>query len=248
MDKPKLVLFIDEAHLVFDEASKALLDQIEVMVKLIRSKGIGVFFITQNPDDIPDEVLSQLGMKIQHALRAFTAKDRKAIVKASENYPLSDFYETDVLITKLGIGEALVTTLNEKGIPTPLVHTFLRAPQSRMDVLSTREIDNIIDQSELIESYNTDIDRESAYELLSAKLEDARNEERRRGLERDYGEVETVRKRSRREKSQLEKVLNSTTTRQIGRTVARELTRGLLGVLGVKTTRRRRSRRTTSWF
>jgi DNA helicase HerA-like ATPase len=107
VDKPKLVLFIDEAHLVFDEASKALLDQIEVIVKLIRSKGIGVFFITQNPDDIPDEVLSQLGMKVQHALRAFTAKDRKAIVKAAENYPLSDFYDTDQVITELGIGEAL---------------------------------------------------------------------------------------------------------------------------------------------
>jgi DNA helicase HerA-like ATPase len=246
--KPKLVLFIDEAHLVFDEASKALLDQIEVIVKLIRSKGIGVFFITQNPDDIPDEVLSQLGMKIQHALRAFTARDRKAIVKAAENYPISVFYKTDEIITKLGIGEALVTSLNEKGIPTPLVHTFLRAPQSRMDVLTEREIDDIISQSRLTDAYNRDVDRESAYELLSAKLEDARNADRRAEIERDYREVETVRKRSSREKSTLEKVLNSTTTRQIGRTVARELTRGLLGVLGVQTTRRRRTRKTTSWF
>jgi DNA helicase HerA-like ATPase len=249
LDKPKLVLFIDEAHLVFDEASKALLDQIEVMVKLIRSKGIGIFFITQNPDDIPDEVLSQLGMKIQHALRAFTARDRKAIVKAAENYPISDFYKTDLLITKLGIGEALVTTLNEKGIPTPLVHTYLRAPQSRMDILTPREIDEIIQQSELTESYNKDIDRESAYELLSAKLEDARDQDRRRSIDRDFIEVDTVRRRRRREKSALEQVLNSTTSRQIGRTVARELTRGLLGVLGVKTTtRRRRSKNTIRLF
>lgn len=248
LDKPKLVLFIDEAHLVFDEASKALLDQIEVIVKLIRSKGIGVFFITQNPDDIPDEVLSQLGLKIQHALRAFTARDRKAIVKAAENYPISEFYDTDQIITELGIGEALITALNEKGIPTPLVHTYLRAPQSRMDILTTTEINDIIDRSLLIEEYNKDLDRESAYELLSAKLEDARDEERKKNIERDYREVETVRRRSRREKSTFEKVLNSTTTRQIGRTVARELTRGLLGVLGVSTTRRRKRKSTTSWF
>jgi DNA helicase HerA-like ATPase len=248
VNKPKLVLFIDEAHLVFDEASKALLEQIEVIVKLIRSKGIGVFFVTQNPDDIPDEVLSQLGLKVQHALRAFTAKDRKAIVKASENYPLSDFYKTDEVITNLGIGEAFVTTLNEKGIPTPLVHTYLRAPQSRMDVLTEREIDDIVGDSELISKYNREVDRESAYEILSAKLEDARDEERKANLDRDFEETETVRKSRSREKSQLEKILTSTTTRQIGRTVARELTRGLLGVLGVKTTTRRRTRRTKSWF
>ena len=248
LDKPKLVLFIDEAHLVFDEASKALLEQIEVIVKLIRSKGIGVFFITQNPDDIPDEVLSQLGMKVQHALRAFTAKDRKAIIKAAENYPLSDFYETDKVITELGIGEAFVTSLNEKGIPTPLVHTFLRAPQSRMDILTEREIDDIVSYSDLVKKYNQTIDRESAYELLSAKLEDARDEERAQSIERDYKEADTMRRSRKREKSTFEKVLNSTTTRQIGRTVARELTRGLLGVLGVKTTRRRRKRRRTTWY
>jgi hypothetical protein len=219
-----------------------------VIVKLIRSKGIGVFFVTQNPDDIPDEVLSQLGLKVQHALRAFTAKDRKAIVKASENYPLSDFYKTDEVITNLGIGEAFVTTLNEKGIPTPLVHTYLRAPQSRMDVLTEREIDDIVGDSELISKYNREVDRESAYEILSAKLEDARDEERKANLDRDFEETETVRKSRSREKSQLEKILTSTTTRQIGRTVARELTRGLLGVLGVKTTTRRRTRRTKSWF
>jgi len=248
VDKPKLVLFIDEAHLVFDEASKALLEQIEVIVKLIRSKGIGVFFITQNPDDIPDDVLSQLGLKVQHALRAFTAKDRKAIVKAAENYPLSDYYKTDQVITELGIGEAFVTTLNEKGIPTPLVHTYLRAPQSRMDVLTTREINDIIDQSNLTSKYNEVVDRESAYELLTAKLEDAREHDRNGRFTRDHEEAGKVRRSRKREKSTLEKVLSSTTTRQIGRTVARELTRGLLGVLGVRTTRRRSRRKNTGWF
>ncbi|MCR9288823.1 MAG: DUF853 domain-containing protein, partial [Bacteroidetes bacterium] len=130
LEQPKLVIFIDEAHLVFDEASDALLDQLEAIVKLIRSKGVGLFFVTQNPADIPDEVLGQLGLKVQHALRAFTAKDRKAIKLAAENYPLTDYYDISTLLTELGIGEALVTALNEKGIPTPLVHTMLRAPQS----------------------------------------------------------------------------------------------------------------------
>jgi len=247
LDKPKLVIFIDEAHLVFDEASDALLDQIEVIVKLIRSKGVGLFFITQNPTDIPDEVLSQLGMKVQHALRAFTAKDRKAIRKAAENYPLTEFYETDELITRLGIGEAIVTVLNEKGIPTPLVYTYLRAPQSRMDILTESEINQLVNSSNISHKYNKEIDRESAYELLSAKMEMAREEEHRKMMEEGEKEVRTKRSR-RREKSTLEKVMGSTTTRQIGRTIARELTRGLLGVLGIRTTTRRRRRKKSSWF
>ena len=119
-DRPALVIFIDEAHVFFEQASKALLSQIESIVKLIRSKGIGLFFVTQNPKDIPEDILSQLGLKIQHALRAFTAKDRKAIKLAAENYPLSGYYDIDLVLTQLGIGEAFVVALNEKGIPTPL--------------------------------------------------------------------------------------------------------------------------------
>ncbi|MEN0005987.1 MAG: helicase HerA-like domain-containing protein, partial [Bacteroidota bacterium] len=171
LEKPKLALFIDEAHLVFDQASDALLDQIEAIIKLIRSKGVGVFFVTQNPADIPDEVLGQLGLKIQHALRAFTAKDRKAIRLAAQNYPETDFYKVDQLLTELGIGEAIVTVLNEKGIPTPLVHTMLRAPQSRMDVLTSGEIREILRDSKLIDKYNKVEDRESAYEILGRKIE-----------------------------------------------------------------------------
>jgi len=170
VEQPKLAIFIDEAHLIFQEASKALLEQIETIIKLIRSKGIGVFFITQNPGDIPDAVLSQLGLKIQHALRAFTAKDRKNIEKAAENYPITVFYETDKLITELGIGEALVTGLNEKGIPTTLVHTMLRAPESRMDILNDSEIDSLTRSSNLVAKYNNLIDRESAKEILKDKL------------------------------------------------------------------------------
>lgn len=241
LEQPKLVLFIDEAHLVFDQASDALLDQIELIVKLIRSKGVGLFFITQNPVDIPDSVLGQLGLKVQHALRAFTAKDRKAIKLAAQNFPESEYYDVAELLTQLGIGEALITALNEKGIPTPLAHTLLRAPQSRMDVLSEQEIDDIIIRSRLVEKYNKDVDRESAYEILEKKIEWAKEVDRREELRES---VEKARKRSsgrsQREESLFEQVLNSTTTRQIGRTVARELTRGLLSVLGVSSTSRRR--------
>lgn len=241
MDKPKLVLFIDEAHLVFDEASDALLDQIEVIVKLIRSKGVGLFFVTQNPADIPDDVLGQLGLKIQHALRAFTAKDRKAIKLAAQNYPLSDFYDVSQVVTELGIGEALVTALNEKGIPTPLAHTLLRAPQSRMDVLTGQELNHLISQSELINKYNRTVDPESAHEILTEKIKQAQEEEHQEELKQQQQKARKVSRR--KEKSTIEKIMSNPTTRQIGRTVARELTRGLLGALGISTTTRRRRRR-----
>jgi hypothetical protein len=172
-EKPELVLFIDEAHLLFDEASKALLDQVETIIKLIRSKGVGVYFVTQNPMDIPKGVLAQLGLKIQHALRAFTANDRQAIKQTADNYPTSEFYKTDELLTSLGIGEALVTGLNEKGIPTPLAATMLRAPMSRMDVLTQSEIDIINKNSKLVRKYSEVLDRESAYEILNKKIIDA---------------------------------------------------------------------------
>jgi uncharacterized protein len=194
-DKPELVIFIDEAHLIFDQASKALLDQIENIVKLIRSKGIGIFFVTQNPMDVPNGVLAQLGLKVQHALRAFTAIDRKAIKLSAENYPLSDYYKTDETITSLGIGEALVTALNEKGVPTPLAATMLRAPMSRMDILSSGEISSINNSSDLVRKYSQNIDRESAYEILNRKVErieqetadEAARKEREKGRGGDWG-------------------------------------------------------------
>lgn len=169
-EQPELVIFIDEAHLIFNEASKALLEQIETIVKLIRSKGIGIYFITQNPMDVPSGVLAQLGLKIQHALRAFTAKDRQSIKQTADNYPSTDFYNTSEVLTSLGIGEALVTALNEKGIPTPLVATMLRAPMSRMDVLTETEIQEINNKSKLVKKYSELIDRESAYEMLNSKI------------------------------------------------------------------------------
>lgn len=170
-EKPKLVIFIDEAHLIFSEASKALLNQLENIVKLIRSKGVGLIFCTQTPTDVPDSVLSQLGMKIQHALRAFTAKDRQAIKLTAQNYPISEHYDVAQTLTELGTGEAFVTVLDEKGRPTPLAATMLRAPMSRMDILQDDEIQQLIQKSSLSKKYNEVIDRESAYEILTAKVE-----------------------------------------------------------------------------
>ena len=169
-DQPELVIFIDEAHLIFNEASKVLLEQIETIIKLIRSKGVGIYFVTQNPMDVPSGVLAQLGLKVQHALRAFTANDRQAIKQTADNYPVSDYYKTDEVLTSLGIGEALVTALNEKGIPTPLAATMMRAPESRMDILTENEIQEINAKSKLVRKYSELIDRESAYEMLNKKI------------------------------------------------------------------------------
>jgi DNA helicase HerA-like ATPase len=231
MDKPKLVLFIDEAHLVFNEASNTLLQQIENVVKLIRSKGVGIFFCTQNPMDIPQSVLAQLGMKVQHALRAFTAVDRKAIKQAAENYPDTSFYDTDELLTQLGIGEALITLLNEKGIPTPLVQTMLRPPQSRMDILTDTEVQSLVSQSKLMAKYRQPIDNQSAYEILTQKLTIA---------QQNTQEVQqqTATKSTRQPKE--ESWLDNPIVRSAGRTAATMITRSLLGVLGLGGTTRRR--------
>jgi DNA helicase HerA-like ATPase len=225
-EKPELVIFIDEAHLIFKNASKNLLDEFEMTVKLIRSKGVGIFFVTQSPNDIPSSILGQLGTKVQHALRAFTAKDRKAIKTAAENYPYSDFYKVDELITQLGIGEAFVSGLDEKGRPTELVHTLMRPPFSRMDVLSDKEINDILKISKLIEKYNVDMDRESAYEMLHEKI--AKHEEDEK--EETAKPKTTTRKSRAADKSTFEQIMKSPITKM----VARELTRGLLGVLGLK--------------
>jgi len=191
--RPELIMFIDEAHLIFNEASKALLNQIESIVKLIRSKGVGLYFVTQNPTDVPEAVLSQLGLKVQHALRAFTAKDRKAIKLTAQNYPDTDYYDTAEVLTSLGTGEALVSALNEKGRPTPLAATMMRAPMSRMDILSDSELDTLLSTSKLVKKYNEDIDRESAYEMLNEKIEQAEAEEAK---EKARKERESIKKAS----------------------------------------------------
>lgn len=229
-EKPKLVLFIDEAHLIFNTATKALLEQIETIIKLIRSKGVGVYFCTQDPSDVPESVLGQLGLKVQHALRAFTAKDRTTIKKTAQNYPLTEFYDTEALITSLGIGEALVTALSEKGTPTPLAHTLLRAPVSRMDVLSSLEISGLVAQSSIASKYNAEIDRESAFEILEKRMKAAEEEE-------EPAAPAKPTRPAKKETTVIEDISKNTMVRQVGRTVMRELTRGLLGVLGIKSRR-----------
>lgn len=232
MDKPKLVMFIDEAHLIFQEANTALLQQIETIIKLIRSKGIGIYFCTQNPMDVPAPVLAQLGLKIQHALRAFTAADRKVIKQTAENYPETPFYKTEDLITQLGIGEAFVTILNEKGIPTPLVHCMLRPPQSRMDILSEEEIDGLVANSKIAGKYNEVIDSKSAHEILTEKLEAAEAKTKQQTEERAEKQPTAKKEKS---------IFDDPTVRSMTRTAGNTIIRSLLGVLGLGGRTRRKS-------
>jgi DNA helicase HerA-like ATPase len=221
--KPKLVLFIDEAHLIFQEASKTLLQQIETMVKLIRSKGVGIYFITQIPGDVPENILSQLGLKIQHALRGFTAKDRKEISKAVENYPITEYYNADELIQNLGIGEAFITALDEKGIPTPLVHTYLISPESRMDVLNEAEVADLTSKSALVAKYEEPMNKDSAYEMLTSRMEQAVQEAAPAEKSRPVKE----------EPGMFENVMKSRTGRTFTNTLAREGAKFVLGMFGL---------------
>ncbi len=170
VDKPKLVFFFDEAHLLFDDASKAFLDSIEQTVRLIRSKGVGVFFVTQSPKDVPSGVLAQLGNRVQHALRAFTPDDAKALKQAIATYPHTE-YDMQKLLTSLGTGEAVVTVLSAKGVPTPVAWTRMKAPNSLMDPSPQATLDALVADSPLKAKYADVVDRESAYELLTKRLE-----------------------------------------------------------------------------
>lgn len=237
LDKPKLIIFIDEAHLIFQEASKALLEEIDTIIKLIRSKGIGIYFCTQNPMDVPASVLGQLGLKIQHALRAFTAADRTVIKQTAQNYPETTFYKTEDLITQLGIGEALVTTLNEKGIPTPLAQVMILTPRSRMDVLTDSEIDGIVKHSKLVAKYNQIVDSNSAYEMLTAKLQEA--------AANTAANVQVSSKTAKPEESTFEKVANNTIVKSMMRTAGTTIVRSLLGSLGLGGRSKSSSK---SWF
>ena len=235
-DKPKLMIFIDEAHLLFKNAPSSLIDKIEMIIKLIRSKGVGIIFCTQTPTDIPAPVLSQLGLKIQHALRAFTAKDRKDIKLIAQNYPETSFYEVEDQLTQLGIGEAFVTILNEKGIPTPLTHCLLRAPESRMGVLTDQEIKTVLASSVLLPKYKETIDPKSAHEILLERMQEAEK------LDDDKVQKD-IEKESSNSVSFFSALLSSTLFRQIARTFTREVTRGIMGSLGLHKKTRRRSRR-----
>ncbi len=168
--KPKLIIFIDEAHLIFDDISKELLDQMETTIKLIRSKWVGIYFCTQSPTDIPENILGQLGTKIQHALRAFTAKDAKDIKLMAQNFPNSEFYKVEDNLTSMGIGQALVTTLDIKWIVTPLAQTMICPPGTRMDTITDSELQSITSRSDIYTKYSKTIERESAADILGAKI------------------------------------------------------------------------------
>jgi DNA helicase HerA-like ATPase len=222
--KPKLVLFIDEAHLIFNNASKALLDLLNTTVKLIRSKGIGLIFCTQTPNDIPDAVLSQLGLKVQHALRAFTAKDRKAIKLVAQNFPSSPYYDTDQLLTSLRIGEALISALDSQGQPTPLINCRIRPPESRMGVLSQQELAVVVANSVLISTYSRRLEANSAQEILAAQQTQPRPTSKKDSPIRRDSKA--------KDPSMIETISKSTLFRQIVRQIIRDLMKSLLTMLG----------------
>ena len=172
-DKPKLVFFFDEAHLLFDDAPKALLDKIEQVVRLVRSKGVGVYFVTQNPVDVPDTVLSQLGNRVQHALRAYTPREQKAVKTAADTFRPNPAFDTAEIITQLGTGEALVSTLEGKGAPSIVERTLIRPPSGRIGPLTDQERRAVIDKSPVLGLYDEDVDRESAFEMLAARAKQA---------------------------------------------------------------------------
>jgi DNA helicase HerA-like ATPase len=234
IDKPKLVFFFDEAHLLFDNASKELINQIEQVVRLIRSKGVGVFFITQNPKDVPPDVLGQLGHRVQHALRAFTPDDDKALKAAARTFPKTDFYDIEETLTTLGIGEALVTVLGSKGVPTPPFATRMIPPSSRMGPLADAEMTAKLADSEQIRRYAQAIDRDSAREMLARRM--APGPEAGQAPPGGGWDVQAPRRAGKEPPSTMEQILKSPMTR----TVAREVTRGLLGALLGTASRRRR--------
>ncbi|MCX2432690.1 helicase HerA-like domain-containing protein [Pedobacter sp. GR22-10] len=234
LDKPKLVFFIDEAHLLFKNSSKAFLEQIETIIRLIRSKGIGVFFCTQSPTDVPESVLGQLGNRVQHALRAFTPNDADALKKTVNTYPKSDFYEIDKILTALGTGQALITVLNEKGIPTEVSATMLTPPRSVMAPLSSADFEQLINGSQMYAKYKNTLDPESAYEMLTKKINDQTAAAEQIKQEKELQKQETSKnKPGTNEKSLVEQVMGATITRQIGK----EIVRGIFGMLTGKKTK-----------
>ena len=234
VDKPKLVFFLDEAHLLFKDASKAFMDQIEQVIRLIRSKGVGVFFCTQLTQDIPATVLSQLGNRVHHVIRAFTPNDVTALKMTIKTFPKSDFYDLEQQFTKLGIGQAFITVLNEKGIPTETVVTHLAPPASVMGPLSSSEYQGQLDQSEFYKKYRETIDPKSAFEILNDRMQEVRTKQAE-----EQEELKAPPRSTRKEKSTFEEVISSPVAKQVGR----ELVRGVFGMLFGSAPRRTTSRR-----
>jgi DNA helicase HerA-like ATPase len=238
LDKPKLVFFFDEAHLLFTDASRDFLTQVTQTVRLIRSKGVGVFFVTQTPKDVPADVLAQLGSRVQHALRAFTPDDERALRASARTFPNSP-YDLEEVLTVLGTGEAIVTVLSDKGAPTPVAWTRLRAPRGSMEVAPDATIDGIVAASPLQARYGTEVDRESAYELLAARAaaaaEAAEEREAAEAKEKTAAKKPSSGGSRRAEKSVVEKVIDSGPVRDFARTAGREIGRGILrGIFGTR--------------
>lgn len=225
-DKPVLVFFFDEAHLLFDQAPKTLVDKIEQVVRLIRSKGVGIYFITQSPLDIPDTILGQLGLKIQHALRAFTPRDLKTVKGAAQSFPANPAFDTETVMTSLGIGEALVSVLDEKGRPLPVQQTLIRPPESKIGPLTEDERRNRIDRSPLKGRYEDMLDRVSAYEILKDRA--GKMQAQQETLEREKAEKRGPSKSGRTRQTAGEAFIKSA-VRAIGSQVGRQIIRGIMG-------------------
>lgn len=225
-EKPRLVFFFDEAHILFDRAPKALIEKIEQVVRLIRSKGVGIFFISQSPLDIPEEILGQLGLKIQHALRAFTPKDRKVIKNVALSFRPNQQINTEVVLTELGIGEALVSPLDSKGSPQPVQRTLVRPPESRIGPLTDDERLERLNRSPFKGHYETVVDRNSAYEMLKKRAEELQ-------IQQDEAQrskaAEQAKPAKRRKKQSVGEAFMKSAARSIGSYVGRQIIRGVLG-------------------
>ena len=233
LDQPKLVFFFDEAHLLFGDATKGFLESVVQTVRLIRSKGVGVFFVTQVPDDIPAEVLGQLGNRVQHALRAFTPDDAKALKAAASTYPTSEFYDVEELLTSMGIGEAAVTILSEDGIPTPVVHTRMRAPASQIGPAA--DVDGVAKASPLFAKYGTRAEADSAREKLAERLEPEPAEPAARKASTPADDARRISKRRRKEAATATAggagALGDFLTSREGKALGRQVARGVFGML-----------------
>jgi DNA helicase HerA-like ATPase len=233
MNRPKLVLFFDEAHMLFDRAPRALLDKIEQVVRLIRSKGVGIYFITQSPLDIPMDVLGQLGTRVQHALRAFTPRDKKAVKTVAETFRQNPSLDTASVITELGTGEALVSILDDTGTPTQVERILIRPPESRIGPLTKDERTTIIQRSPLKGRYDEVLDRESAYEQLKQRSVDAARQEaieKAEQQQKEHKDEEKIRPARRSRQTPVEAMVTSA-ARSIGSQLGRRLIRGIMGSL-----------------
>jgi hypothetical protein len=225
MDKPRFVFFFDEAHLLFNDAPKALIDKVEQVVRLIRSKGVGVYFVTQNPLDVPESVLGQLGNRVQHALRAFTPKDQKAVRAAAQTFRANPALDTATVITELGVGEALVSVLQDGGVPSMVSRTLLSPPASQMGAITPGERRAAISNSPLMGRYDDAVDRESAHELLHKRAEKAAQQAR----ERDASSAGPAPSKPRARRQSIGEAFIKSIARTVGSQIGRQLIRGILG-------------------